>query len=125
MTRFRMDNTEGYQKPELDEMNRAFDAIVAACPVSSDTKSWQDHLAERVQIYSVLSGTEGTMTETEQAIGRDLDLCDLGMTLTSGTVRRRYARHRKACFAEIRKMNKADGLDAMSDDELLAELNKR
>ena len=49
MARFRKDNTEGYEVSELGEMNRAFEAIFAACPVSNDTKSWQDALAERVQ----------------------------------------------------------------------------
>lgn len=49
MTRFRMDNTEGYSAAELAEMNAAFEAMIARCPLSSDTKSWQDHVAEKVQ----------------------------------------------------------------------------
>jgi hypothetical protein len=51
MQRFQMDNTEGYTQSELDEMNRAFAAMVDACPLSADTKSWQDHLAEQVQFF--------------------------------------------------------------------------
>ena len=58
----------------------------------------------------------------EQQIAADLNTCDLGLMLTKGKVRRAYAKHRKACFAEIAAMNKADGLDGMSDDELLAAL---
>ena len=59
---------------------------------------------------------------TEQKSSADLEACDLGMALTKGKTRRIYAQHRKACFAEIAAMNKADGLDDMSDDDLLAEL---
>lgn len=59
---------------------------------------------------------------TEKAIGHDLELCDLGMALTTGKRRRQYAAHRKACMAAIKEMNVADGLDSMTDDEILAEL---
>ncbi len=59
---------------------------------------------------------------TEHAIARDLDQCDLGLALTSGKLRRRYAKHRKACFAAISEMNKADGMGKMTDDEILAAL---
>ena len=58
----------------------------------------------------------------EQQIAADLNACDLGLALTKGKTRRIYAEHRKACFAAIKEMNKADGLDGMTDDELLAEL---
>ena len=61
-------------------------------------------------------------TAAEQAIAHDLDLCDVGMALTKGARRRGYAAHRKTCFAAIREMNRAEGLDKISDDELLAEL---
>lgn len=47
-TRFRMDNTDGYTQAELNEMNAALDEMIARCPVSSDSKSWQDNVAERV-----------------------------------------------------------------------------
>lgn len=59
---------------------------------------------------------------TEQAIARDLDLCDLGEAFTRGKTRTQFRRHRKACMAAIKAANKADGLDDLSDDELLAEL---
>ena len=58
----------------------------------------------------------------EQQIAADLNACDIGMALTNGKTRRVYAQHRKACFAEIAEMNKADGLGDMSDDDLLDEL---
>ncbi|MGA9705270.1 hypothetical protein [Pseudomonas sp.] len=58
----------------------------------------------------------------EKAIGADLDLCDRGLALTKGNRRRRFAKHRKACFAAIREMNAADGLDRLTDTEILAEL---
>lgn len=59
---------------------------------------------------------------TEQAIGRDLAACDLGLALTKDKTRRVYAKQRKACFAGIRELNRAEGLDGMSDAELLAKL---
>ena len=62
--------------------------------------------------------------KTEQAIGADLDLCDVGLALTKGQARRRFAKHRKVCFAAIREMNATDGLDKLTDDEILAELTK-
>lgn len=58
----------------------------------------------------------------EQKIAADLDACDLGLAMTKWKTRRVYEQHRKACFAEIAAMNKADGLDDMSDDDILAEL---
>lgn len=60
----------------------------------------------------------------EQAIAADLDLCDLGQALTKGATRAKFTRQRKACFAEIKRMNQEDGLGNMTDDELLAELTK-
>ncbi len=60
--------------------------------------------------------------ETESAIARDLDACDLGLALTKGATRKRYAKHRKACFKAIREMNVADGVADLSDAELLRQL---
>lgn len=62
------------------------------------------------------------MTTTEQQIASDLDVCDLGLALTRGKLRRRYQEQRAACFAEIARLNATDGLDQMSDDDLLAAL---
>lgn len=61
-------------------------------------------------------------TATEQAIARDLELCDLGLALTKGAARRRFKEQRKVCMDAIKVMNKAGGLDTLSDDELLAAL---
>jgi len=61
--------------------------------------------------------------KNEQAIAADLDLCDLGIALTKGAARRKFIKHRKACFAEIQRQNKADGLDKMTDAEILAALD--
>lgn len=59
---------------------------------------------------------------TFQAMAADLALCDAGLLLTKGPTRRKYAHHRATIFAAIKAMNKADGLDTLTDDELLAEL---
>ncbi len=58
----------------------------------------------------------------EQQIASDLDACDIGIALTRGRLRKRYVDQRRACFAAISEMNRADGLDTLSDDALLAEL---
>lgn len=62
-----------------------------------------------------------TRREIEQAIAADLDMCDMGEVFTKGAMRARYRKHRKACFAEIAKMNREDGLN-LTDDELLTAL---
>ena len=56
------------------------------------------------------------------AIAKDLDACDLGLALTKGKMRARYAAHRKSCMAAIKEANVRDGLGGMTDEELLAEL---
>ncbi|MFN0042235.1 MAG: hypothetical protein ACKVSF_03355 [Alphaproteobacteria bacterium] len=61
-----------------------------------------------------------TRQETEQSIARDLEMCDLGEALTKGKLRLKYRRHRLACMAEIKRMNSEDGLDRMTDDEILS-----
>ena len=63
-------------------------------------------------------------SKAEKAIAADLDLCDLGLVLTKGKRRRRFAEHRRACFAAIKQMNAADGLDKLTDAEILAELKE-
>jgi len=55
-------------------------------------------------------------------IAADLDLCDVGLALTKGATCRKFVKHRKACMAAIKAMNVEDGLDKLSDDELLTEL---
>jgi hypothetical protein len=60
---------------------------------------------------------------TLSAIAADLTLCDLGLAVTRGKLRRRYADHRRACLAEIERLSPIDpATTAMSADELLAEL---
>ena len=60
----------------------------------------------------------------ETAIASDLTACQIGMTLTKGKVRRRYARQQHACFEQIKAWNRQDGLDTMTDDDLLAALGQ-
>ena len=60
--------------------------------------------------------------EIEQRIARDLELCDLGESMTRGKTRRRFVAQRKVCFEAIRAMNHEDGLDTLSNAEMLAEL---
>ena len=60
---------------------------------------------------------------TEQQIASDLALCDVGLALTSGKTKTKYTKHRKTCFKALHEMNKADGLDSISDEDLLAELS--
>ena len=59
---------------------------------------------------------------TEQQIGTDLNTIDLIMAIGSKSAKRKASKHRKACFAEIAKMNKNDGLSDLTDDELLSAL---
>jgi hypothetical protein len=60
---------------------------------------------------------------TEQAIATDLDLCDMILAFGTRAAKRKARSHRKACFAEIKRLNAADGFDKLSDDELFAALN--
>jgi hypothetical protein len=65
------------------------------------------------------------MSNTDQitaAIANDLDKIDLIFAIGSKSAKRKAMAHRKACFAEIKKMNAADKFAAMSDEELLAHL---
>ena len=65
-----------------------------------------------------------TDAELEAQIARDLEKCDIGMVLTSGKVRAKYARHRKACFKALHDLNVRQGLIVpdQTDAELLAGL---
>ena len=44
------------------------------------------------------------------------------MAIGSKSAKRKAANHRAACFAEIKKMNEADNLSDITDEELLSEL---
>lgn len=62
------------------------------------------------------------MDTCTQIIGSDLEKIDLIMAIGSKSAKRKALRHRKACFAEIARMNVADGLNNISDEDLLASL---
>jgi hypothetical protein len=59
---------------------------------------------------------------TEQQIAADLDLIDAIEVLGTRSAKRKARARRKACFAAIKEMNRASGLDQLTDDELMAEL---
>lgn len=54
------------------------------------------------------------------AIATDLALCDLGLAMTRGKLRSRYAAHRRACLAAIEAIDPMPALE-LSDVDLLAE----
>lgn len=58
----------------------------------------------------------------EKQIGADLEKIDLILAIGSKSAKRKAMQHRKACFAEIKKMNVESGTDEMSDDDLLSAL---
>jgi len=62
-----------------------------------------------------------TRQAQEQAIAKDLELCDLIAAIGTRASKRKAAAHRKACMAQIKAWNVEDGLN-LSDDELMAEL---
>jgi hypothetical protein len=61
-------------------------------------------------------------TTTEQQIGADLAQIDLINAIGTKQAKRIARKHRASCFEEIKRMNQDDGLDNLTDDELLAEL---
>ena len=63
-----------------------------------------------------------TRHEQEQAIAKDLDLCDLIDALGTKSAKRKAKAQRAACYAQIKAWNDEDGQPWASDDELLAEL---
>jgi len=65
---------------------------------------------------------EHTHMTTEQQIASDLNTISLIMAIGSKSAKRKAAKHRALCFAEIKKMNEADNLNDITDDELLSEL---
>ena len=65
------------------------------------------------------------MTDLDlDAIARDLDLCALGIAMTRGRLKARYVAQRAAILEAIHDANVADGLDILTDDQLLAELSE-
>ncbi|NBW13793.1 MAG: hypothetical protein EBR82_37910 [Caulobacteraceae bacterium] len=61
------------------------------------------------------------MREELQALARDLEKCDLGLAMTKGKLRKRYAAHRAACMARINELDPVTP-GSMTDEELLREL---
>lgn len=62
-----------------------------------------------------------TRQDQEQAIARDLELCDMIAAFGDRSSKRKANAHRKVCMAQIKAWNAEDGID-LSDAELLAEL---
>ena len=59
------------------------------------------------------------------SIGKDLATCDLIAAygnLVPRNVRQQAKRHRRALMDAVKAANAADGLDSITDDELMAEL---
>lgn len=68
--------------------------------------------AERGYKLGIKTKTEGrTMGREEifQAMGRDLDLCDMGQAMTTGKHRAAFTRQRKDIFNELKRKNEEDG----------------
>jgi hypothetical protein len=61
-----------------------------------------------------------TRNEELNALARDLAKCDLGLAMTKGKLRKRYAAHRAACMARINELDPVG--PGMTDEELLREL---
>lgn len=61
---------------------------------------------------------------TEQQMANDLDLIDATEVLGTKSAVRKARKQRKVIFAHLKAMNAADGLDTLSDDELLAQLTE-
>lgn len=59
----------------------------------------------------------------EKKIANDLNTIDLIMAIGGKSQKRKAQKQKKICFDQIKKWNAEDGVDAMSDDELLAALN--
>ena len=64
-----------------------------------------------------------TYTPAElSAAALDLARCDTGLFFAKGAARRRLLKHRRACIAALTGGPIDPAVQAMSDDELLAEL---
>jgi hypothetical protein len=66
--------------------------------------------------YKLTDGTHMTRAAQEQAIGRDLALCDLIDAIGSKDAKRKTRAHRRACYAQLRAWSVADGTAAMRTD---------
>jgi len=61
--------------------------------------------------------------EAEQAIAHDLNTIDMALIFAKGRARTKFIQHRKACMAQIKGWNVDDGVDGLTDGELLMELS--
>jgi hypothetical protein len=64
-----------------------------------------------------------TRHDQEQAIGKDLALCDLIDAIGKPSAKRKAQAHRKACMDQIKAWNIQDS-PALSIDDLFAELSQ-
>jgi len=62
-----------------------------------------------------------TRDDELNAIAGDLALCDLGLAVAKGALRKRYREHRAACMARIQELDPIRP-DDVTDAALLAEL---
>ena len=62
-----------------------------------------------------------TRDDELNAIAHDLALCDLGLAVTKGALRKRYVAQRAACMARIQEMDPIRP-DDVTDAALLADL---
>lgn len=61
-------------------------------------------------------------TATEKAIASDLEKIDLILAFGDRNAKRKAKAHRKACFAELARINAEEFPEQQTDKELLAEL---
>lgn len=64
-----------------------------------------------------------TRQEQEQAIGKDLALCDLIDAIGKPSAKRKAKAHRKACIDQIKAWNIEES-NTLSIDDLFAELSE-
>ena len=63
-----------------------------------------------------------TRDDELNAIAGDLALCDLGLVLAKGALRKRYLKHRAACMARIQELDPLGPDDMTDTDSLLVAL---
>ena len=64
-----------------------------------------------------------TTAQTETAIGNDLGKIDLILAIGTKFQKAKARKHRKACYAEIKRLNESDSeINNLTDSELLAAL---
>lgn len=61
--------------------------------------------------------------QTLRQIAADLDRCEILQTLGTKSQKASARKHRRECFRWIHESNTRDGLDTLTDEELLRELS--